>query len=170
MNKILKYLLTLLLTAGVFAQSAFAATTFTSSQAASTVNPRTCVNSVCYAFGTYEITAALVVSDVVQMVRVPAGAYIIEVTLATDDLDTAGPAIVLDVGDGTTTDRFIDACLSAQVAANDVVCRINHVDGLNYTYAAEDTIDVIVATAPTTGATSGTISLMVTYGMQGLQS
>ncbi len=149
---------------------AFAATTFTSAQAASTVNPRTCENGLCYACGTYEITAALVVNDVIQIVRVPTGAYIQEITLQTDDLDSAGPAIVLDVGDGTTTDRFIDACLSAQVAANDVTCRINQMDGLNYTYAAEDTIDVLVATAPTTGTTSGTVSLCVVYGLQGLQS
>lgn len=168
-TKIQKILLALLLSVFITTQ-AFAATTFTSSQAASTVNPRTCENGLCYACGTYEITAALVVSDVVQMVRVPAGAYIQEVTLQTDDLDTAGPAIVFDVGDGSVVDRFIDACLSAQVAANDVTCRINQMDGLNYTYTAEDTIDVIVATAPTTGATSGTILLCVQYGMQGLQS
>lgn len=149
---------------------AYAATTFTSSQAASTVNPRTCENGLCYACGSYEITAALVVNDVMQMVRVPAGAYIQEITLQSDDLDTAGPAIVLDVGDGSATGRFIDGCLSAQVAANDVVCRINVMDGLNYTYAAEDTIDVLVETAPTTGTTSGTVVLCVVYGMQGLQS
>ena len=161
---ILGVLLSLLVTT-----QAFAATTYTSAQAASTINPRTCMG-VCYASGTYEIGAALVINDVIQMVRVPAGAYIIEVTLETDDLDTGGPAIVLDVGDGSVTDRFIDACLSAQVVANDVVCRINQMDGLNYTYAAEDTIDVIVATAPTTSTTTGTILLTVTYGMMGLQS
>lgn len=168
-SRITKYLISLVLSLLVAGQ-AFAATTFTSAQAASTVNPRTCENGLCYAFGTYEITAALVISDVIQMVRVPAGAYIQEVILQSDDLDTAGPAIVLDVGDGTTTDRFIDACLCAQVAANDVACRTNQMDGVNYLYAAEDTIDVIVATAPTTGATSGTITLTVIYGMQGLQS
>lgn len=159
-----------LLASLLIAGQAFAATTFSSSQVAAAVNPRTCENGVCVVSGTYEITAALVISDVIQMVKVPAGAYIIEATLQTDDLDTAGPAIVLDVGDGTTTDRFIDACLAAQVAANDVTCRINQMDGLYYNYAAEDTIDVIVATAPTTGATSGTVSLTVTYTMQGRPS
>lgn len=163
-------ILGLLLALLVGVSPAFAATTFTSSQAASTVNPRTCENGLCVVSGTYEITAALVVNDVIQMVRVPAGAYIVEATLQTDDLDTAGPAIVLDVGDGTTTDRFIDGCLAAQVAANDVTCRINQMDGLYYNYSAEDTIDVLVATAPTTGATSGTISLVVTYSMQGRPS
>lgn len=169
MNSVKKFLAALILALGA-TTPAFAATTFTSSQAASTINPRTCDNAVCSASGEYEITAALVISDVVQMVRVPAGATILEVTLATDDLDTGAAAIVLDVGDGTTTDRFIDASLAAQVAANDVVSRINQVDGLNYKYTAEDTIDVIVATAPATGTTSGTIRLTVTYTMQGLQS
>ena len=154
----------------LFAGSAFAQSTFTSSQAASTVNPRTCDGNVCAVAAVYEISAALVASDVIQMARVPAGATILQVILQTDDLDSAGPAIVLDVGDGTTTDRFIDACLTAQVAANDVACQINQVDGHNYVYTAEDTIDVIVATAPTTGATSGTIRLTVFYHMQGLQS
>ena len=159
-------LLALLLTSN----AAFAATTFTSSQAASTVNPRTCENAVCVATGAYAIGAALVVNDVIQMVRVPAGATILEVQLSSDDLDSAGPSIVLDVGDGSVTDRFIDGSLAAQVAANDVISRINQIGGVAYTYTAEDTIDILVQVAPATGASSGTLKLTVFYTMQGLQS
>lgn len=165
-QKIILGLLASLLIAG----QAFAATTYSSGQVASTVNPRTCDGNVCTAVGVYEVTAAIVIADVFQMVKVPAGATILEVTLQTDDLDTAGPSVVLDVGDGTTTDRFIDGCLTAQVAANDVACRINQIDGHGYVYTAEDTIDVIAQAAPATSATSGTIRLTVTYTMQGLQS
>lgn len=114
--------------------------------------------------GTYEIAAALVVNDLIKMVPVPAGARVKEVILATDDLDT-GTDIVLDVGDtdGTDdTDRYIDAALTDQAGALGQVAgiaRMNNVAGVNYQFAADGTIDVLVQTAPETGATTGTIVL-----------
>lgn len=166
MKKILLTVVALL----AFSSQAFAATTYTSSQAASTVNPRTCDGNVCAVAAVYEISAAIVVNDVFQMVRVPAGATILEIVLQTDDVDSAGPSVVFDVGDGSSTDRFVDGCLTGQVAANDVACRINQVDGHNYVYSAEDTIDIIAQAAPATSETTGTLRLTVFYTMQGLQS
>jgi hypothetical protein len=111
----------------------------------------------------YEITAALALNDVVQMVKVPAGAIVSNVVLATDDLDTNGtPAIVLDVGDGGDTDRYIDGSTVGQ--AGGITDSSNlAIDGIGYTYSVEDTIDVLVQVAPATGATSGTIKLIVYY-------
>ena len=111
----------------------------------------------------YEITAALALNDVVQMVKVPAGAIVSNVVLATDDLDTDGtPAIVLDVGDGGDTDRYIDGSTVGQ--AGGITDSSNlAIDGIGYTYSVEDTIDVLVQVAPATGATSGTIKLIVSY-------
>lgn len=111
----------------------------------------------------YEITAALALNDVVQMVKVPAGAIVSNVVLATDDLDTNGtPAIVLDVGDGGDTDRYIDGSTVGQ--AGGITDSSNlAIDGIGYTYSVEDTIDVLVQVAPATGATSGTIKLIVSY-------
>ena len=112
-------------------------------------------------FATYSVTAALVVNDVIQMVPVPAGATITGVTLGSTDLDTGGSAaIVLDVGDGGGTDRFIDGATVGQAGGSTATLAVA---GFGYTYAAADTIDVLVQVAPTTGATSGTISLRVAY-------
>lgn len=111
----------------------------------------------------YEITAALALNDVIQMVKVPVGAIVSNVVLATDDLDSGGsPAIVLDVGDGGNTDRYIDGATVGQ--AGGITDSSNlAIDGIGYTYTAEDTIDILVQVAPATGATSGTIKLIVTY-------
>jgi hypothetical protein len=119
-------------------------------------------------FSTYTLAAALALNDVIQMVKVPAGATILEAILSTTDLDTGGsPAIVLDLGDGSDTDRFIDGATIGQAGG---VARLG--SGIatnthaNYNYAAEDTIDVLVQVGPATGATSGTIALALAYTLQ----
>lgn len=164
-----KVLLTAFLSV-LFTAQAFAATTYTSAQAATAVNPRTCDNAVCSTTGTYTISAALVINDVIRMVKVPAGATILEVILSSDDNDTAGPALVYGVGDSGSTTRFISTCLAGQVAGNLVVCRTNTVAGVGYLEAAEEYISVNVTTAPTTSTTTGTLNLNVLYTMQSLQS
>lgn len=138
------------------------ASTLSSSKVASTVVSRagTGLTSV---HGTYELAAALVVNDIIQMVKIPKGARIVNVILGTDDLDSgASPAIVLAVGDGTTADRFISGSTVAQAGG---VATIGKVDGVGYVYTADDTIDIKVTTAPATGATSGTLNLTVVYDM-----
>lgn len=137
--------------------------TVTSSKVASTVQARggTGLTSV---HGTYEITAntQTQLADVFQMVKVPKGARIVNVILGTDDIDT-GTALVLDVGDGTVTDRFIDGATIGQTGG---VAYLNEVDGIGYVYTADDTIDVICQVAAQTPVTSGTINLTVVYDMQ----
>jgi hypothetical protein len=138
------------------------ASTLYSAQVASGVQPRDAVG-VNVAYGTYELSAALVINDVIQMVKIPKGATVTDVTLATDDLDSNGtPAIVLEVGDDGDTDRFIAASTVAQAGG---VTTLGNIAGFGYAYTAENTIDVKVPTAPATGATSGTISIAVTYIM-----
>lgn len=137
--------------------------TLYTSKVASTVQSRggTTIVSV---HGTYELAAALVADDVIQMVKIPAGARIVDMTLAADDLDSnVSPAIVLAVGDGTTADRFITGSTIGQGSG---IQKLNQVDGMGYVYTAADTIDVKVTTGPATGATSGTINLTVVYDLQ----
>jgi hypothetical protein len=139
------------------------ASIFTSNQVATTVVPKT-YGEVISAQGTYELTAALVINDVIQMVKIPKNAVVDDVILGSYDLDTGGsPSLVLAVGDGTTADRFITGSTIAQGGG---IGRANQVDGMGYAYTAEDTIDVKVITAPATGATSGTINLTVLYHMK----
>lgn len=168
--KFLNRILVILFLLVLFTSQAFAATTYTSAQAATAVNPRTCDNAVCSATGTYAIGAALVINDVIRMVKVPAGATILEVILSSDDVDSAGPSVVYGVGDSGSTTRFISACLAGQVASNLVVCRTNTIAGVGYLEAAEEFISVNVTTAPATSTTTGTLNLNVLYTMQSLQS
>lgn len=138
------------------------ASTLTSSKVASTVMTRK-VEDLTAVWATYTLTAALVINDVIQMVKVPAGATIIDVLVSAPDLDTgSSPAIVLAVGDGTTPARFISGSTIAQAGG---IAKLGVVAGVLYQYTADDTIDIKVITAPATGATEGTISLMVLYSL-----
>jgi len=137
--------------------------TLTTSKVAAGVQARSIENGVVSVTATYTLTAALAAADVIQMVKVPSGATVLNVILSCTDLDTNGsPAIVLDVGDGDDTDRFIDGATVGQAGG---VATLNAHVGHGYAYTADDTIDVTVATGPGTGATSGTVRLTVLYTM-----
>ena len=128
---------------------------------------RTAVNEI-WEYATYEVgTAELQLADVIQMVPVPSGATVLEVILASDDLDssTAQP-IVLDVGIAGDADKFIDG---STVGAGGGVSRLNSVAGLLYQFTADDTIDITVQVAPTT-AVAGTLTLAVCFSMANLDS
>lgn len=113
---------------------------------------------------TYTIAAALVINDVIQSPPLPKGAVVYDVMLAVTDLDTNGaPAITLDVGYGTDPDYFIAASTIGQTGG---VARASAVTAATpLTLTVNDTIDVLVKAAPATGATSGTVTLVVNYVM-----
>jgi hypothetical protein len=139
------------------------ASTFSSSQAAAGVSPKYLHAGAIVRSASYAITAALVVNDVIQMFKLPAGATVHDVILAADDLDTNGtPTIALDVGDATTANRFISASTVARAGG---VGRTDQAGGVGYQYSADTMVQVKVSTAPATGATSGNITLTVAYTM-----
>lgn len=144
------------------------ATTYSSSRVASTVNPRTNIN-MTYDYATYEASVALVLNDVIQMVPVAAGARVLDVICSVDDLDS-GASIVIDVGDGTTSGRFISGQTIAQgggtVRLGAGITGAAAADAAAYLYSAEDTIDIKVTTAPAGGGT-GTLKLVVVFGFHG---
>lgn len=82
--------------------------------------------------------------DVVQMVKIPAGATVMDCILETGSL---GSNVLASVGDGLggTTARYI----TAQSVASAAVLRKNAVAaaGVPFTYSAEDTIDVVLSNA-----------------------
>lgn len=110
--------------------------------------------------GVYPVTVsfttstALGVSDVVQMIPVQAGTTVLDVILSCDDLDS-GTTMVLDVGDGGVTDRYIDGATIGQAGG---ITRMNVGAGHGYTYTANDTIDVLVQVGPA-GDGAGTLVL-----------
>lgn len=137
--------------------------TLTSDKVASGVmyrqpNCPTCV------YETYTLTTAVSAGDVIQMVKIPSGATILDVMIACDDLDTHGtPTLEITVGDGGDVDRFITQSNIPETGKHE---QLNAVDGLGYTYTSDDTIDVRVAVSPSTQAASGDIKLAVLYTIE----
>lgn len=109
---------------------------------------------------TFEATTALAAADVIQMISIGANERVVGLQLFSDDMDS-GTTLVFDVGDGVDPDRYIDgsvigraggfAELGAGVAAGSVF-------NMDYTYSADDTIDVTIAAGPA-GNGLGTIKL-----------
>lgn len=122
------------------------------------------------AVGVFNLTAALADNDVITGIPVPSGAVITNVTLHTTELDTNGsPTLTLNVGDAADEDRFIDGATTGAAANNSTVnvtpTTSSNVptNGVGYEYTADGTIIITVDGAPATGATSGVVTLAVTY-------
>jgi len=104
--------------------------------------------------------AALVATDVVQMVKVPKGFTVHDLILDCPDIDSA-TNLTLSVGDGDSTARYISASAIGQTGG---IARLAVAGGTLKQYAAEDTIDILVAAGPAT-AQAGTIRLTVIGSM-----
>lgn len=129
----------------------------------------------------YTLTEALVVNDVIQMIPVADGERVIGLQLIVEALDAetplvpevpdpfeaeipaVPPTIILAVGDGSDTDRYISGSDIGQTGGfARLGVGINtdaEVVSFNKLYTAADTIDVKVTTAPLNGAETGTIRL-----------
>ena len=64
-------------------------------------------------YAKFNVTAAPNAADVYQMVDIFAGETLHDIKIKSSDLDT-GSGLVLDVGDGTDSDRFIDGSTIGQ--------------------------------------------------------
>ena len=106
-------------------------------------------------YASFEASTALALNDVIQIVDVFSGETVHDVTIKTDDLDT-GTALVLDVGDGSDTDYYIDGSTVGQAGGTDE----KDANVAPKEYSADDTIDILVQVAPGGGGT-GTIECWV---------
>lgn len=116
----------------------------------------------------YDILAALVINDTIDLVKIPVGYVPVDVTLDTDDLDTgATAAVVLSAGlrkaDGTTD---APACfiVGSTVGQAGGVARAAVKEGFRLAAATVvRNVYVTVTTAPATSVTSGKIGVTVSY-------
>ena len=106
-------------------------------------------------YASFEASTALALNDVIQIVDVFSGETVHDIIIKTDDLDT-GTALVLDVGDGSDTDYYIDGSTVGQAGGTDE----KDANVAPKEYSADDTIDILVQVAPTGGGT-GTIEVWV---------
>jgi hypothetical protein len=107
------------------------------------------------------ISTNLAASDILEMVKVPAGATIQEIICATTG--SLGATSTVEIGDGGDTDRFFAAANFGNGAAG--LVRLNVAGGHGYKYTSEDTIDVRIATNATP-ATGAVVTMTVIYTMQ----
>ena len=103
----------------------------------------------------------LAASDILEMVKIPAGATIQEIVLSTTA--SLGATSTVEIGDGGDTDRFFAAANFGNGAQG--LVRLDRAAGHGYKYTAEDTIDVRIATNATP-ATGAVVTMTVIYTMQ----
>jgi hypothetical protein len=133
--------------------------TFTASAAASNAPAIYAVNGNVTRVVQRTVAVALSAGDVYQMMKIPAGAVVTDLTFVAD-LFGGGNATVT-IGDGNDADRYI-ASLSAGASGT---TRMSLPAGFGYSYSAEDTIDITFSTV-TSASAVGSVKLIVTYTNQ----
>lgn len=147
--------------------------TGTSNKAASGVQARALHAGVNSVSAVFTIDAAhcpngtgLSAGDVIQMVKVPSGATILDLKLSGGG---GGGAYTVSVGDGNSVARYLSA--TAFASAGQLYTIYQNVPQVNsttangaYQYTADDTIDVTVVSV-LTATLAGVFTLNVTYAM-----
>lgn len=111
--------------------------------------------------GTFTVSANLAANDVIEMVKVPKDATVLELIVSASA--SVAATSTGEVGDGGDTDRFVTSGSIGGGAAS--LGRLNAATGHGYKYTSEDTIDIkfTTQTTPTTGAV---LKLTAIYTLQ----
>ena len=119
---------------------------------------------LCAVSGTYTMLAAFLDEDVVNLVKVPKGATVLELILDVPALTDQADA-TWDLGDADTTGRFISGGTAGQSSAGAIV-RLTVVGSSQYAYTEDTLIQFQIKTVPgATAVTDGVIKLTVIYTM-----
>jgi hypothetical protein len=142
--------------------------TYTSGNAQSTVPVRVIETGTVAVRGVYNANGATVsAGDVLQMVKIPHGARIVDGWVKAA-IPVDGAAIA--VGDGSSANRYV---LSVSASTGPVLARFNAAAGFGVQYSFSDdaaiqfdTIDVTIVSAAS-ATTTCSIELVVIYAMPG---
>lgn len=126
--------------------------------------PKFIENGVIARSVNFTFTTSASSGDVVQMVPVPKGAVVLDVTFAVTGGHGATSNLAFTVGDGNSTTRYSTSQSGAAAVGGGFFWRMNNAAGLGYSYSAEDTIDLIPGTIGSMSAQM-TVRLTVTYAM-----
>jgi len=111
--------------------------------------------------GEYTITAALALNDTIQLFDLPANARIVSGFVKSADFDSNGtPTIVLAVGDAADDDRYFTGLTIGQTGG---VSNALASTGVDYVTTAKTRVIAKVTTGPATGATTGTLVVVLEY-------
>ena len=122
--------------------------------------------------GKYDLSAALVLDNIIKMCRLPDGAIPIDCRLEVDELDSGADAIVLELA--LMEEGGADIIANSELIKNSTlgqaggVARMDQLDAarravLEKAVAKNRIVVVKVSTGPGTGATSGRIKVSVLY-------
>lgn len=113
---------------------------------------------LCAVTGTYSVAAgtSLSAGDVIQMVKVPAGATVVYLSLT----GGSGDALVT-VGDTVSTSRYVS---SVTMGSNSAVLRTLTTNSPPYTYSVDSTIDITVGTV-SVGTITGGFNMTAIFSM-----
>lgn len=122
--------------------------TVLANQASSGVQPKALRVGIVSVVATYSLNQSLSTGDVIQMLKVPVNARIVDMYLSYCSNGQGS----LTVGDGVDTDRYITA--TAISSGLTTVVRLNGSSLAPYTYSADDTVDVTISASaqPSSGA------------------
>lgn len=134
--------------------------TKTSEQCSAGVQPKGIRTGLVAVAATYSLTGSLSTGDVIQMVKVPAGATLVDLKLKSNVAGAGNGSVVC--GDGVDTDRYIQGYAVSVSAA---VATINNLTFRPYTYSADDTIDLLVSASATWSGQSGSFDMMAIFSM-----
>jgi len=127
------------------------------------VQPRAPIG-LCSVSGSYTMLAAFLDEDVVNLVKVPAGATVLELILDVPAL-TDQADVTWDLGDSDTTGRFISGGTAGRSSAGAIV-RTTVVGSTQYKYTVDTFIQFQIKTVPgATAVTNGVIKLTAIYTM-----
>lgn len=141
-------------------------TTYQSSKVVNSTNKLTATQArseigVVHAVAEFTVATNLVTADVIEMIKIPKGAVILDATLSSSA--SVGSTGSLSLGDVVDADRFITS--TAYTAA--VFARMNASSGNLFKYTEDDTID-IRAVNIATPATGAILRLSVIYSTDDL--
>ena len=133
--------------------------TLVASKVSAGVQPKGLRVGLCAVTSVYSIAASLSVGDVIQMIKVPANATPVFMSVSA----AGSGAGSVNVGDANDTDRFIQ---NAGISASAAPVYINNAAYVPYTYSVDDTIDLTVsASASFSPGASGSITLVAIFSM-----
>ena len=119
--------------------------------------------ALCSISESYTVLATLLTGDVFHMVKIPAGATVLDLILDASDLDSAaGNELTLSVGYTGALEAFISQSTIGQTGG---IARLSVVGGTQKNFAAADTIQVSATAGAEVAQASGTIKLTVLYTM-----
>lgn len=133
--------------------------TFTATAAQSTSPAHYIVNGDIVRNVEYTVPGvAFSAGDVVQMVRIPAGARINDMTFI---ISSTAQSHTVQIGDGNDAARYFASQSAVLVQA----VRMSAAGGFAYSYSAEDTIDITISTVTSGTAADADLRLIVSYTM-----